>query len=610
MLSVKSGHRVPWAIIMIFLGLSLGISAMGYRFYLSDRAEIMNKIRQDLSAIADLKANLIMSWRKERLADAIVIRNSQQVARQVQDYLNKPSDPGLTQTLLAFMTSLKDQNGYASVLLLDTSQRLRLGTVGDDLSGHCDQACFATALNSREVVFSDLYRSEPEGRVRSDLYIPLLLNTGTGWRTIGVMVLRIDPYRFLYPIVQSWPTPSPSAESLIVRQERNEVVYLSELRHRKNSALSFSMPVNTPRLPAAVVVKGNAGVMEGIDYRGVPVVAALRTIPGTTWYLVAKVDSSEILTPIRERAWVVAIVTILLIVTAATGVGFWWKHEATHFYRQELVAERELQEERSRSLEREREARKEAETANRMKDEFLATVSHELRTPLNPILGWAYALRTGDLDAETRAEAYDTIERNAKLQSQLVEDLLDVSRVITGKLYLDVRPVDLPAIVRSAQDNVRLAATAKGIRLDLDLCPPVATVCGDADRLQQVVWNLLSNAVKFTPEGGQVDVQLRQTDGHVEIKVSDTGIGMSPEFLPYAFDRFRQADEASPRRKGGLGLGLAIVRHIVELHGGSVSATSPGEGKGSTFVVTLPLFQPGKTPHGPGDADRPRVEPL
>ncbi len=576
---------------MIFLGLSLGISAMAYRFYLSDRSEIKNKIQQDLSAIADLKANLIMSWRKERLADAIVIRNTQQVAQQVQDYLNNPSDPGLTQALLALMTTLKDQNGYASVLLLDTTQKLRLGTQGDDLSGHCDQACFTAALKSREVVFSDLYRSSPEGRIRSDLYIPLLLNARTGWTVNGIMVLRIDPYRFLYPIVQSWPTPSQSAESLIVRQEGDQVVYLSELRHRRNSALSFSLPLATPRLPAAVVARGNVGVMEGVDYRGVPVVAALRTIPGTPWYLVAKVDSSEILTPLRERAWVVAIVTTLLIVIAGTGVGFWWKHETSLFYRRELETERERQAERSQLLEREREARMEAEAANRTKDDFLATVSHELRTPLNPILGWAYALRTGDLDAETRVEAYETIERNARLQSQLVEDLLDVSRIITGKLYLDVRPVDLHAIIKAAQDSIKLAASAKGIRMELDLNPVNGTVCGDAHRLQQVVWNLLSNAVKFTPEGGQVAVALRQTDGHVEMEVSDTGIGMDPEFLPFAFDRFRQAEEATPHRKGGLGLGLAIVRHIVELHGGTVRVSSPGSGKGSTFVVTLPLFQ-------------------
>lgn len=598
MISVKSKHRVPWVIVTIFLGLSLGITAMGYRFYLSDRSEIKSKIQQDLSAIADLKANLIMAWRKERLADAIVIRNTQQVAQQVQDYLNNPSDPGLTQTLLAFMTALKDQNGYASVLLLDPAQRLRLGTLGDDLSGRCDQDCFAAALNSREVIFSDLYRKEPQGRIRLDLYIPLLLKARAGWIVIGIMVLRIDPYRFLYPIVQSWPTPSQTAESLIVRQDQNRVVFLSELRHRKNSALLFSLPLGTSRLPAAVVVQGNVGVMEGIDYRGVPVVAALRTIPGTPWYLVAKVDSSEILTPIRERAWVVAIVTTLLIVIAGIGVGFWWKHETTRFYRHELETERERQAERTRLLEREQVARKEAETANRMKDEFLATVSHELRTPLNPILGWAYALRSSDLDAETRIEAYETIERNARLQSQLVEDLLDVSRIITGKLYLDVRPVDLPGIIKSAQDSIQLAAIAKGIQMDLDLNPVDGIVCGDANRLQQVVWNLLSNAVKFTPQGGRVAVQLGQTDGYIEIKVSDTGMGMNPEFLPYAFDRFRQADEATSRRKGGLGLGLAIVRHIVELHGGTVSASSQGEGKGSTFVVSLPLFQPGKAPQG------------
>jgi len=241
-----------------------------------------------------------------------------------------------------------------------------------------------------------------------------------------------------------------------------------------------------------------------------------------------------------------------------------------------------------RLLAAEQAARSAAEAANRMKDEFLATVSHELRTPLTAMLGWIWWLRRGPGEEETRLRAIDTVERNARAQAQLVEDLLDVSRIVTGKLRLEVRPSDVREVIDAAIENVRTAADAKGIALEASLPAVPVTVSVDPDRLQQVVWNLLSNAVKFTPEAGRVEVRLAAVAGEVRIVVSDTGTGISPGFLPYVFDRFRQGEASSTRAYGGLGLGLAIVRHLVELHGGVVRAESEGEGRGTTFTVTLP----------------------
>ncbi|HEX3531344.1 MAG TPA: response regulator [Thermoanaerobaculia bacterium] len=234
-------------------------------------------------------------------------------------------------------------------------------------------------------------------------------------------------------------------------------------------------------------------------------------------------------------------------------------------------------------------AKQQAEEANRMKDEFLATLSHELRTPLNAILGWAQVLRMGKLDEAASARALETIERNARAQAQLIADLLDVSRIITGKLRLDFQPVELRRIVEAALDSVRPAADAKGIRLGVTLGPLASPVLGDSDRLQQVVWNLLSNAIKFTPREGAVEVGLCQSGASAEVRVSDTGAGIRPDFLPYVFDRFRQAEGAITRTHGGLGLGLSIVRHLVELHGGTVEVESEGEGKGASFTVCLPV---------------------
>ena len=232
--------------------------------------------------------------------------------------------------------------------------------------------------------------------------------------------------------------------------------------------------------------------------------------------------------------------------------------------------------------------------ANRIKDEFLAVMSHELRTPLNSILGWAHLVRTGALDEPTAKRALMTIERNTRLLGEMIEDLLDVSRIMTGKLLLDVRPINLCPVIEAAVDAVRPAADAKNIRFETDLDLSVGTVSGDTNRVQQVVWNLLSNAIKFTPNRGRVEVRLARVGSNACITVTDSGEGIGAEFLPFVFDRFRQADSTFSRQHGGLGLGLAIVRHLVEMHGGTVSADSPGTGRGSTFTVSFPLLAAGR----------------
>jgi signal transduction histidine kinase/ActR/RegA family two-component response regulator len=275
--------------------------------------------------------------------------------------------------------------------------------------------------------------------------------------------------------------------------------------------------------------------------------------------------------------------------------------------------QKRLEAENLQLLERERSARAEAERQGRMKDEFLATLSHELRTPLNAVLGWAQIL-SGDLagggapDRQDLVDGLATIDRNARSQRQIIEDLLDMSRVIAGTLRMDVQRLDVAPVIRASIDTVAAAAAAKGVRIQPVLDPSVGPVSGDPHRLQQVFWNLLSNAVKFTPKGGRVQVQLGRVDSHVEASISDTGEGIPPEFLPFVFDRFRQADASSTRRHGGLGLGLAIVKQLVELHGGTVRVRSPGVGQGSTFVVELPLTVVHPAPATPGpDPSQPRT---
>lgn len=240
-------------------------------------------------------------------------------------------------------------------------------------------------------------------------------------------------------------------------------------------------------------------------------------------------------------------------------------------------------------LEAARKGWSEAERVGRLKDEFLANLSHELRTPINAILGWAQLLRPGDVSPEDLAEGLDVIQRQARAQVRLIDDLLDMSRIISGKLRLDVQRVELQGVLEAALDAVRPAAEAKKIRIQTVLDPLAGPVTGDRDRLQQIFWNLLSNAVKFTPRGGKVQVALERVNSHVEVSVSDNGQGIDPDFLPRVFERLSQADSSPRKKQPGLGLGLAIVKSLAEMHGGSVRAKSPGEGKGATFSVTLPI---------------------
>lgn len=265
----------------------------------------------------------------------------------------------------------------------------------------------------------------------------------------------------------------------------------------------------------------------------------------------------------------------------------------------DITESKQYETELARLLVREQAARETAESANRIKDEFLAVLSHELRTPLNPILGWTQILQTRKLDNDTTTKALETIERNAKLQAQLVEDLLDVSRILRGKLSLNARSLDLSLIVAAAVDTVRLAAEAKAIEIQIIDRPQVGRVLGDPNRLQQMIWNLAMNAVKFTPPGGLIEIKLEKVESYAQVSIRDTGKGISPEFLPHVFEYFRQEDGTLTRSAGGLGLGLAIVHHLVELHAGTIEADSAGIGQGATFKVKLPLIEV-------HDCDRPR----
>jgi signal transduction histidine kinase/ActR/RegA family two-component response regulator len=354
-----------------------------------------------------------------------------------------------------------------------------------------------------------------------------------------------------------------------------------------------------PVLEAAQQGSGVGIVKAPVQPGGPEYLSAYRTSGGTPPLIVAvSLSKSEVLADWRRQVQTSLTAFVALMLTLALMMRVLFRQmDARSKIQQELGEVQRLEAERLRdtnerlaeALEREQRARRESEAASYLKDEFLMTVSHELRTPLTAIYGWVRMLATDGLPEDQRTRALAAVERNARAQTRLIDDLLDVSRAISGKLRLDARSVNMPDMLRAAIDTLGPALEARSIRLETAIDAEVGPVVADPDRVQQIVWNLLSNAIKFTPEGGTVKLSLARLDSSIEIAVSDTGVGIEREFLPYVFERFRQAEGGSRRRYGGLGLGLAIVRHLVELHGGTVSAESAGEGKGATFRVWLPI---------------------
>ena len=334
-------------------------------------------------------------------------------------------------------------------------------------------------------------------------------------------------------------------------------------------------------------------------------ITSYRTVPGPDLVVAVSLSESDMLADWRQQGRVAATAFGSLTLTLALIVAVLFRVvEARERAEREFAERQRVEAERLRvaneqladALEREQKARREVEAASYMKDEFLMTVSHELRTPLTAIYGWARVLGTREMPREEQVRAIAAIERNSHAQTRLIDDLLDVSRAISGKLRLEPRPVSVEEVVRAAVETVNPALNAKGLRFESGYEPDLPSIVADPDRLQQIVWNLLSNAIKFTPEGGTIALRVRGLETAIEIAVTDSGAGIAPEFLPHVFERFRQGDTGTLRRYGGLGLGLAIVRHLVELHGGTVDAESPGEGLGSTFRVRIPRRSEDLTP--------------
>ncbi len=577
--------RIYWSLVLAFFLFSMAIGIAGYFFYENQKESLKQEKREQLGAISDLKVRQIVNWRRERLEDGAIISKSPFIAYHIQQWLQDPKTTGAERGILDWMASLQrpQQNqSYQNVLLLDAKGWVRLSVPeGAKVLDPFSRTLVLEAASSKKVILSDLYRDENSDAIHLSLLIPLFIQRAGSPVIVAVILLRIDPHQFLYPLIQSWPTPSRTSETLLVRREGEEVLYLNELRHRKNTALTLRFPISRQQLPAAMAARGQEGIAEGFDYRGVPVLAAMQRIPDSPWFLVARVDQEEIYAPIRTQARLIAVLVGVLIIGVAVSVGFLWRGQHLEDYRRSENEIRKLNEDlKCRAVELQR-INKELET-------FSYSISHDLRTPLVAINGLSRILSerySFNLDKKRQHFLY-LIQRGTEKMLQLIDDLMAFSRC--ERQEVKQTEIDMGEMVRNIFDELKQTIPERRIKLDIKMLPPA---CGDRTMIRQAMFNLLSNAIKFTKhkETGMIEIGCITKGNENIYYVKDNGVGFDMQHaakLFEVFQRFHSADEFE-----GTGVGLAIVQRIIQRHRGYVWA----EGRvneGATFYFALPIQQP------------------
>ncbi|MBI5700047.1 PAS domain-containing protein [Candidatus Saganbacteria bacterium] len=664
------------------------VSLVGIVYFNFQHDQLRSLAKNDLTAVADLKVGQIENWLKERRGNASLIYRNPAYFRPLLLWLGNRRDAGLKKEIRDWMASLCDSYGYSGIFLVDRkgdSLLSYLKKTEESLSHEKEK--IAKALETGKIVFNDLHRDEL-GKIGLEFIVPILDNNSAA----GVLVMRLDPEQFLYPLIQTWPFPSRSAETLLVRREGDEVVFINELRHQKDTLFKLRFPVSEKALPAAMAVRGISGVIEGKDYRGTDVLAAIRPVPGTDWFIVSKIDLAEVFQPtlwIGLRAFGTGILLIILAgswflyyearrsqealregltklnkAEELAHLGTWeldladnkltWSDEvyrifglkpqefkatysafleAVHpddrqivddaylgsiregkdcyeiehrvvkkssgkvlYVREKCEHLRDRQGKVTRSvgmvldITDAKWAEQGLREIDRLKSDFIATASHELRTPLSIIKEGVGLVREG-LDGrvtkDEQARFLDNALKNIDRLNGIVDSLLDISKIESGKVELNKTPLDLCVSVHKLVEDFSLKAKEKDLSLTFKCPENPLYINADKSKVDEILTNLISNSIKFTKPGGRISLTLKDRPGLAEVSVEDTGIGITAENLPKLFSKFEQFGRVAGPGPKGTGLGLAIVKGLVELHGGKIWAESDTQ-KGSTFTFTLP----------------------
>ncbi|MGE5894946.1 MAG: ATP-binding protein [bacterium] len=574
-------RRIPWHVYLIFFGLIITITIAGFLYYKSQKEHIKKEKQDELLAIADLKVSQVVNWRKERMADAATVSDSFFLVPDIPQFLRNLKAGKGQNEFRRWLGSFKKNYQYRDILVLDEKGTVILSTLrGKPVIGSNARRLADEAMKTGKIIFSDLYRSEVSDEIRLCIAVPIPVAGGPSAVPAGVILLRMDPDDFLYPLIQTWPTPSPTAETMLVRREGKDVLFLNELHYRKGTALQLRLPLSGRQLPAALAAQGKEGIFEGIDYRGVDVLSALKYVPESSWALVSKIDAEEVYDPILGRLGNVMLVIGLSIILAGTGVVLIWRkreEEEERKYREYLE---ETVNERTAELEQ---ANKELDASYRDMESFSSSASHDLREPLVAIEGFSRNLlkKYADTLDDAGKEMLSMIRDKAGKMSRLINDLLAFSRVSTkGVVKSDI---DMEALARNVFEEMKAMLGDRNVRLEIQDLP---IAWGDPSMIRQVLVNLLSNALKYTRprEIGRIEIGCSEKSDENIYYVKDNGVGFESEHADKLFAPFQRLH---PKEAfDGTGIGLVITKRIIEKHGGRVWA----EGKvneGATFYLSL-----------------------
>ncbi len=566
-------NRFPYMLLSGFSILTAGIISIGYYYYRGVDQSYQREVTAKLSAVGELKVSELTQWRKERLQDGTLFFKNETFTALVKRFFEQQEDMDALRQLQSWLGQYLENPEYDLICLKDAQGVCRL-KLPSDRRGRASSISQPSSevLNSRKVIFQDFYQDPQDQRIHLAVQVPILDVTDAG-RSLGLLVLRIDPDVKLYPFIRHWPTPSPSAETLLVRREENEVVFLNELRFESHTALKLRYSLNQLSLPAAQAVLGRQGIMNGIDYRGEPVMADLRTIPDSPWALVARVNTAEVSAPMKQQIRQIIFMTGALLF--GVGVSLWavWRQQRIRFYQTQAKMAEELQH-----------LTLELQAKNAEMERFLYTASHDLKSPVVTIRTFLGYLKQdlASADAGRIEKDMNFMRVAADKMARLLDEMVDFARI--GHTVDPPVHVDLKNLMDEVLGIVAGRITERGVTVklgDLDV-----TLNGDRSRLAELWQNLLDNAVKFMGCQSEpcVEMGVERRTGEVVFYVRDNGIGIDPRYHAKVFGLFEKLD---PKAEG-TGIGLALVRRIVELYQGRIWLESAGLAQGTCFYFTLP----------------------
>ncbi|MBI5374701.1 MAG: hypothetical protein HZA77_04665 [Candidatus Schekmanbacteria bacterium] len=569
----RSENNIPLRIIIIFLIFALCVISGGYIYYSAQKANVVREKHNELTAIADLKTKQIVNWRNERIADAKVTLRSPLIYNQIIEFLRNQKEGETKENILSWIASFKEAYNYKNIYLLDLKGNIVLPENSKKTIGKDDREKAEKALKTREIFFSDIQRDNVSNAIHLDLIIPVINHPEKNGAVEGFILLEIAPYDFLYPLIQQWPTPSKTAETLLVRREGDEVLYLNELRHRKNTAMTLRFSLSLKNLPAARAVLGKEGVYEGVDYRGKPVVAATHSVPGTPWFIVSKEDSSEVYASMQRLFWFAAIVVIVLIIAAGSGVGLMWRGQRLQYFRKQYETEME-------KLKIEERYSEELKKSNEQLKRFAYIASHDLQEPLRMISSYLQLIERrykGKLDKDADEFIAFAVNGADSLQ-KMIEGLLVYSRLDAP---VSLNTVDCEEVLQRVIANLKLAIEQSGAEITHS---PLPVIMSDQSQLVQLFQNLINNSIKFKREEPlKIHISAKKSGDEWFFSVKDNAEGIDPQYKDKIFLLFQRLHG---REYTGVGIGLSICKKIVERFGGRIWVESE-IGEGSIFYFTI-----------------------